>query len=305
MKNIGYCCINLSLNKNLSKKDQITVNRGMIKKTFDSKGISYASELALLNLTDVLKILEWNVRNNIHIYRLSSDLFPWMSHFNFTDLPNFKKIESVLIKIGKLVKSNNIRIGFHPGQFNVLASENDRVVENTISELNKHSEILDYMGLDMNPYYSINIHIGTTKPTLQDAADKFCNNFQYLSESTKKRLTVENDDSVNQFSVNMLHNMIYKKIGIPIIVDSLHYQCHTDNISWSDTLMLGASTWKDIKPLCHHSSSRKLYEDGTSKLAAHADFLHEKFDMCGLDVDIELECKQKDISLFKYRKDFL
>jgi UV DNA damage repair endonuclease len=67
---------------------------------------------------------------------------------------------------------------------------------------------------------------------------------------------------------------------------------------------MAASTWA-TRPLCHHSSSKKLFEDSTSKLEAHADFLYEKFESFDLELDIELECKQKDISLLKYRKDFL
>jgi len=101
----------------------------------------------------------------------------------------------------------------------------------------------------------------------------------------------------------MLYEMVHKVIGIPIVVDSLHYACHTDNMSWEDTLSLGLSTWK-TKPLCHHSSSKKLHEDEKAILSAHADFLYESFDSCGFELDIELECKQKDVALVKYLREF-
>jgi hypothetical protein len=68
-------------------------------------------------------------------------------------------------------------------------------------------------------------------------------------------------------------------------------------------LKLGLSTWT-TKPLCHHSSSKKLHEDEKAILSAHADFLYESFDSCGFELDIELECKQKDLALEKYLKDF-
>lgn len=69
MKNkIGYCCICLGINEGKSKKDLISVNRGMVKKTFDAKGLSYVSELTLLNLQDTLKILDYNIKNNIQVY---------------------------------------------------------------------------------------------------------------------------------------------------------------------------------------------------------------------------------------------
>jgi UV DNA damage endonuclease len=304
MKNIGYCCIPLGCNQGLKKKDHIQVNRSMVRKTFDAKGLPYVSELIILNLKDTLKVLDWNLKNKIYIYRMSSDSFPWMSEYNFESLPNFKVISQLLKSIGDKAKSNCIRLSYHPGPFNVLASETTSVVNKTISELNKHAELMDLMGLEQNTFYPINIHINTTKPTREEAAKRFCEQFQNLSESCKKRLTVENDDSPNQYSVKFLYDNVYKVIGIPIVVDSLHYKCHSDNMGWEDTLRLGISTWK-VKPIVHHSSSAKLHEDPKSKLISHADFLYEKFESFDIEVDIELECKQKDLALFKYRKDYL
>lgn len=301
---IGYCCISIGINEGVKKKEMIIVNRGMIRKTFLEKGLEYVSELVILNLIDTLKVLEYNVRNDIFVYRMSSDSFPWLSDYTITDLPNFDKIEHLLIKIGDYIKENKMRCGFHPGPFNVLASINPLVVEKTIDELNKHSEILDLMGLDNSNYYSINIHINTSQPSREEAANRFCENFQRLSDSCKSRLVVENDDSVNQYSVKMLYEMVYKVIGIPITVDSLHYQCHSDNMSWEDTLRLGTSTWEGVTPLTHHSSSKRTHEDNTSKQIAHADFLYEKFESFDIELDIELECKQKDIALFRYRKEY-
>ena len=301
--NYGYCCISIGVNSDVKKKDEIMVNRGMIKKTFDEKGLSYASELAILNLKDCLKILKYNIRNGIFVYRMSSDMFPWFTHYNFVDLPNFSVIEKLLKEIGNFVLENKIRVGFHPGPFCIISSERQDVVDKSIDELNKHSLILDLMGLPANNYYSINIHLNSTKPTLEASAERFCNNYFFLSQSAKSRLTVENDDKPAQFTVEDLYRLVHCKIGIPIIVDSLHYTCHSGG-SWEDTFILAASTWKNITPLCHHSSSRKLYEDSLSTLQSHSDYLYEKFENFGIDVDVELECKMKDIALLKYRKQF-
>ena len=303
MNRIGYCCIPMGINESLKKKDHILVNRGMIKKTFESKGLKYVSELVLLNLKDTLKVLDYNISKEIYVYRLSSDSFPWLSHYDITLLPDFKVISKLLTDIGNKVKDNDMRVSFHPGPFNVLGSENQSVVEKTIKELNKHAELMDLMELDQTTFYPINIHINTTQPTRELAAERFCKEFENLSESCKKRLVVENDDGQNQYSVKMLYDCVYQVIGIPITVDSLHYQCHPDNMSWEDTLRLGTSTWKEVRPLTHHSSSKKLHEDTTGKLTAHADFLYEKFESFDIEVDIELECKQKDLALFRYRKE--
>jgi UV DNA damage endonuclease len=303
--NIGYCCICLKINEGLKKKDAISVNRGMIKKTFDAKGIAYASELTILNLKDCLKVLKFNLKNDILVYRMSSEMFPWFTHYNLEDLPNWDIIKNLLKQIGDFVLENKMRVGFHPGQFVVLNSENLDVVEKSIDELNKHSQMLDLMGLPANNYYSINIHLNTTKPTLELAAQRFCNSFWLLNETTKKRLTVENDDKGAQYTVQDLYRLVHQQIGIPLIADSLHHACHTGGYSWEDSFKLAVSTWGDIKPLCHHSSSKKLHEDASTTVQTHTDFLYEPFQNFGIDVDIELECKMKDVALFKYRNDYI
>ena len=303
--NIGYCCISLGINEGLKKKDEISVNRGMIKKTFETKGLEYCSELAILNLKDCLKILKYNIKNDIYVYRMSSDMFPWFTHYNLEDLPNWNIIKNLLKDIGDFVLENKMRVGFHPGQFVVLNSENLDVVEKSIDELNKHSQMLDLMGLPATPYYSVNIHLNATKPTLEAAAQRFCNSFWLLNETTKKRLTVENDDKGAQYTVQDLYRLVHKQIGIPIIADSLHFACHTGGFTWEESFKMAVSTWGDVKPLCHHSSSKKLHEDVTTTIQTHTDFLYEKFENFGIDVDIELECKMKDVALFKYKNDYI
>jgi len=304
MKNrIGYCCIPLGINEGLNTKDHIKVNRGMVKRTFQQKGLDYVSELIVLNLKDTLKVLDYNIKNNIQIYRLSSDSFPWLSEYEIKSLPNFKEIERLLILIGNKIKDNDLRCGYHPGPFNVLASENPSVVEKTIDELNKHGEILDIMGLDKSPYYSINIHINTTKPSRELAAKRFCDNFERLSESVKSRLTVENDDKESQYTVKMLYDMVHKTIGIPIVFDQLHHRLGPQDQSIEDALRLALSTWK-VKPLTHMASSIRN-EDPKGLERAHADYIYEEIQTFGLDFDIEIESKAKDLAVIKYRKDFI
>ena len=303
--NVGYCCISMGINEGVKKKDEISVNRGMVKKTFDAKGLPYASELAILNLQDCLKVLKYNLSKDILVYRMSSDMFPWFTHYKLEDLPNFDKIKVLLKQIGDFVLENKMRVGFHPGPFCIISSESQDVVDKSIDELNKHSQMLDLMGLPANNFYSINIHLNSTKPTLEASAERFCNNFPFLSESTKKRLTVENDDKLAQFTVQDLYKLIHCKIGIPVIADSLHFACHTGGYAWEDTFKLAISTWGDTKPLCHHSSSKKLHEDASTTIQTHTDYLYEAFENFGIDVDVELECKMKDVALFRYRKDYL
>ena len=302
MINLGYCCICIGINDGLKKKDHITVNRGMVKKTFQAKGLPYVSELAILNLKDTLKVIDWNIKNKIFVYRLSSDSFPWMTEYKFSELPNFNIIQSLLTQIGNKIKQNNIRVSLHPGPFNVLASENDLVVTKTIDELNKHSEILDLMGLEQSRYYPVNIHINTTKPTCEEAAKRFVERFPLLSESCRNRLTLENDDSPNQYSVKMLYDFVYTKIGVPIVFDQHHFNYGPQDQTMEEALKLAHSTWS-VKPLTHMSSP-KIHEDVKSVATAHADYIYEEIKTFGLDFDCEIEAKAKDMAVLKYRKQF-
>jgi UV DNA damage endonuclease len=292
----------MGVNTGKKKKEFVTVNRGMVRRTFDAKGLPYVSELVIENLKDTLKLLEYNIKNNIYIYRMSSDSFPWMSEYEFSDLPKFPAIHTYLKLIGKKVKDHGIRVSYHPGPFNVLASENPSVVQKTISELNKHAELMDLMELDQTTFYPINIHINTTQPTRELAAERFCKEFENLSESCKKRLVVENDDGANQYSVKMLYDWVYQVIGIPITFDQHHYNYGPQDQTMEEALRLAHSTWK-TRALTHMSSPKTL-EDTSGKNTAHADYIYEEIKTFGLDFDTEIEAKAKDLAVFKYRKQF-
>ena len=302
MNRIGYCCIAIGCNEGKKKKDHITVNRGMVRRTFDAKGLPYVSELIIDNLKDTLDLLKYNIKNDIYVYRLSSDSFPWMSEYRFQDLPNFGYIQSLLVKVGNFIKENGIRVSYHPGPFNVLASENQSVVIKTIDELNKHAELMDLMGLDKTHYYPINIHINTTKPTREEAAQRFVENFELLSDSCKSRLTLENDDSPNQYSVKILHDLVYTKVGIPIVFDQHHFNYGPQDQTMEEALKLAHSTW-NVKPMTHISSPKTL-EDTSDKNTAHADYIYEEIKTYGLEFDTEIEAKAKDLAVIKYRSQF-
>ena len=69
---------------------------------------------------------------------------------------------------------------------------------------------------------------------------------------------------------------------------------------------MAVDSWPDgIRPQCHHSNSRKKYEDQTARVNAHSDWYYEPFDDCGFSVDVVLECKRKELAVFKYIKDFV
>jgi len=294
---LGYCCINLSLS---DKK--ITANRGMIKKTFLEKGEKYCGELAHQNIKDLLKILQWNLENQIFVYRMSSDIFPWMSEYEITSLPNFSEILSSMQKIGEFALENGIRLSMHPGQFDVLCSPNQKVVDKTIKDLNQHSQIMSLMGLPSTYQFPINIHIGGTYGDKESAASRFCENFHRLTDDTKSRLVVENDDKASQYSVTDLFGLVYTKIGTPITFDFHHHRFNTGGLTEEAALRLAYSTWHGHTPLTHYSSCKKTFEDQSVIARSHADYIYEQINNYGHSIDIEIEAKAKDLAVIRYRE---
>jgi UV DNA damage endonuclease len=233
---------------------------------------------------------------------MSSDMFAFMGFYEFKDLPRFDMIKFKLADLGKYIRDNDIRVSFHPGPFDVLASENPAVVDKTIIDLDRHAQIFDMMGLEASTYYPINIHINTTKPSRELASGRFCDNFWLLSDTCRARLTVENDDSQSQYSVKMLYDMVYTKIGIPIVFDQHHFNYGPQDQTMEEALRLAVSTWKTV-PITHMSSSRRT-EDEKAVVTAHADYIYERIETFDLQFDVEIEAKAKDLAVFKYIKDF-
>ena len=299
--NLGYACINMAL-----QKQKVCSNRGMIKRTFQAKGIKYASELALINVKALKKIIEWNNANGIKVYRMTSCLFPWMSEYDIFSLPDIDAIADTMSEAGEIAMSGGQRLSFHPGPFNCLASAKDDVVQKTIAELDAHSTQMDLMGLPESPQAKINIHIGGAYGEHDKALDRFCRNFARLAQNTQARLTVENDDRPSLYSTKMLHDGVFSKIGIPIVFDSHHHELGPQDIDYHDAFYLARSTWPDgIRQQCHHSNSKRHYEDDSVRASAHSDWYYTPFENYGEPVDVVLECKKKEQALFKYQQDFM
>ena len=293
---LGYCCINIQL-----RDRGIMTNRTCRKKTFKEKGLSHISSLALQNVKNLLDIVTWNEMNDIHVYRMSSSLFPWMSEYELSDLPDYNKIKIVLSNIGHIVHQFNQRVSFHPGPFNVLGSPNESVVQKTIKELNQHAEIMDLMGLPKNHRFPINIHCNGTYGDKSATLNRWCNNFLRLSDSARKRLVVENDDKASMYSVKDLYHGIYEKVNVPVTFDYHHHRFNTGGLTEEAAFNLAYSTW-NTKPLFHYSSAKKTFEDSSVKAQAHADYVYEQINDYGKNVDIELEVKAKEKALLTYKE---
>ena len=297
---LGYCCINLNL-----RQKPITVNRTCRKSTFEQKGMAHVSSLALQNIRDLIEIIKWNEQNGFKVYRMSSDMFPWMSEYEFKDLPDYQKISTLLKGAGNLAQKYGQRLSFHPGPFNVLGSPNPVLVKKTIKELNQMAEIMDIMGLPSSYAYPVNIHCNGVYGDKNATMKRWCDAWRKLTKSAQNRLVVENDDKASMYSVKDLYNGIFSEIKVPITFDFHHHRFNTGDLSEEEAFILAKHTWDyhNVKPLFHYSSCRRTFEDPGCKAQAHADFIYEKINDYGHAVDIEVEAKAKEVAVLKYKEE--
>ena len=300
--NLGYACINTQLSE-LPKAKRITTNRSMIRKTFLAHGLPHASALGLANAKDLLKILEWNEEHNIKFFRLSSEFFPWASEYDIESLKDYEKILYWCKKAGDFAREKGHRLTSHPGPFNKLTSPKQHVIQNTITDLEIHGKFFDMLGLPRTPYAKLNIHVGAHYNNKAMALENFCTNFERLSPAVQSRLTVENDDKASLYSTQELYDEVYKRIGIPIVHDQHHHDFCTGGIDNEEATLLAAMTWGNVKPVIHYSQSRAIeHNDTRIRANAHSDSYWEPVNTYGLDLDVMLECKHKEIGLFKMRE---
>jgi UV DNA damage endonuclease len=305
--NMGYACINMQLSypQKYGGKEKgvepITTGRSMIKRTFETKGLDYASELTLKNVKDLNGIISWNILNGYDFYRMSSGLAPWKTEYDWDDLKDIDEIKRWFHSAGTMAKTHGVRLTSHPGPFNVLVSPKEEVVVNCIKDLTIHGDEFDMMGLSRTPYNKINIHLGGAYGDKEASMKRFVKNFPRLPESVSSRLTLENDDKASMYSVKDLYYGIYKKIGIPIVFDYHHHKFCTGGMSEQEALEMALSTWGDIKPVTHYSESRRdEQKDETIRVQAHSDYVYDKIEMYGNDFDIMVEAKAKELAVDKY-----
>ena len=305
---LGYACINMQLSyptKYGKPKGTtpITTGRSMIKRTFESKGVDYASEITLANAKDLHNIMTWNVLNGYNFYRMTSGLAPWKTEYEWNDLKDIKEIKQWLHSAGTMANTHGVRVTSHPGPFNVLVSPNENVVQNTFQDLTMHGEVFDMMGLSRTHYNKINIHCNGVYGDKQSAMDRFCKNFELLPESVKTRLTVENDDKASMYSVKDLM-YIHERIGIPIVFDYHHHKFCTGDLTEQQALELAMSTWPDdITPVVHYSESRSKEQlDESIRPQAHSDLIKELPNTYGNDVDVMVEAKHKELAIQGFMK---
>jgi len=87
---------------------------------------------------------------NLRMVRLSSDILPvytesvWSRYWRLPDVRAY--CEREFRAVGDLARKMGVRLSMHPGQFTVLASVNEGIVERSIEEFEYHADMARWMG---------------------------------------------------------------------------------------------------------------------------------------------------------------
>ncbi len=288
---LGYVAISKSL-------EHVTSSHTLSYTNYEkNKDINKIYDIIYKNLTDLNKILTYNIKNSIHFYRLTSHLIPLADHkdVNF-DYKN--KFSSEFNQLSKLINNNHMRIDLHPNQFAVLNSIKKEVVENTFRILKYQYDLLELLKIKNKV---IILHIGSNTFGKKKSIARFIKNFSLLPNNIKKCIAIENDDKV----FNILDTLeISKKLNIPMVLDYHHHICNHDNINIKEYYQEIFNTWKEINPKIHFSSPKsKLKKD----MRSHHDYINvddfitfiEDIKHLNYDIDVMIEAKEKDEAMFR------
>ena len=301
---LGLCCMNTILR---TQKPPIFASRKMIIRSVKEKGIDTLKEKIIQNLKDVLTLMEWNEKNGIKVFRLSSELFPHKSNPKVENY-DFDFALDLLKQIGEKSKKYNQRLTFHPGQYNVVGTPNEQSFKHTICDLKYHADVLDLMGLNQNSVMVVHGggHYGDKEATLE----RWCKQYKQLPENVKKRLVLENCEKC--FSIEDCIK-VSEKINIPIVFDTHHYSCYCQlhpNETFKEPgyyIPKILESWKkrNIKPKFHVS------EQGSGRTGHHSDYIEvipdylleipEKYNT---EIDIMIEAKAKEQAILKLYKKY-
>lgn len=289
----GLCCISLALKeRGLGMRALTYKNFCALKK---EAALSKLSEICLNNANYVLEAVKFCGQSGIAHFRISSSIFPLLTHpsllLKISDLKDSRHIVSALSRAGELAKAGGISLSFHPSQYVAIASAEAKVREAAARDINLNAEILDLMGAGKNISNPINIHINRS-PKSPDFIRDFESGLSLLSSSSRRRLSIENEDRGFWNTANLLKFL--KPYKIPLSFDIHHERCNPSGLGESELANLCAKTWGRRTPIFHYSESASK-----SKPASHSDFCKQLPPDYGFKYICMIEAKAKDLAIKK------
>jgi UV DNA damage repair endonuclease len=277
-------------------------------------------DLMVRNITAVYKLVEkvGTLDAHLRMVRIGSEVLPvfthrdWIYFWHRSDVVEY--CERNFRAVGDLARLRDVRLSFHPGQFTVLASENDEIVDRSIQEFEYHASMARWMGYGSQfQDFKINVHIsGRRGPAGIKSA------LQRLTPEARNCITIENDE--NTWGIDASLELADH---CALVLDVHHHWLHSGSYiqATDDRIARIVDSWRGVRPVIHYSQSREDYlvdHDSTvlsdfdtllasgykkQKLRAHSDFLwNQAANQYALShwswADIMVEAKAKNLASF-------
>lgn len=287
---LGYACISETLNITSSKTYQYT----QFEKEQDYQKLD---RLIQSNFLSLLELLKYNRKNNIHFFRISSNIIPLATKEEVV-FDYVKPYQKQYQKIAQELQKSKIRVDFHPSEYCVLNSTKQNVIDNSVTLLKYHKTLLDNFKVK-DPI--LVLHIGSSEFGKEKAMTRFVNQFSKLPKDLKDCIAIENDDKT--YTVEDCLNLA-KKIDIPVILDYHHHICNPSSKPLEELLPDIYRTWKNNTPKMHFSSPKSKQK---KEFRSHHDYINsddfllflQLLKQINQDTDIMIEAKKKDEALFR------
>ena len=248
-------------------------------------------DIMVHNIQSYYNLIEYvgSLPNELRMVRLGSDVLPvytqheWSYYWRRHDVVEY--CERHFARVGALAKELDVRLSMHPGQFTVLASnDDDGIVDRSIEEFEYHTDVIRWMGYGKTfQDFKCNVHIsGRQGPTGIKRALK------RLSPEARNTITIENDE--NSWG---LEASIELANDLALVLDIHHHWVKTGEYIEPDDkrIRIIIDSWRGVRPAMHYSISREdvlqghastlrpdyqvLLQQGykKAKLRAHSDFM--------------------------------
>jgi UV DNA damage repair endonuclease len=204
----------------------------------------------------------------LRMVRLTSDMISFYTHDDWKDFWQDsdiqKKLEHWMAPIGETARTNDVRLSFHPGQFTVLASDREEVVNKSIEEFEYHCDMVRWMGYGKSfQDFKVNVHISGRKGP-QGIRDVY----NRLSPEARNTLTLENEE----YTHGLLDCLSLSDL-VPTVLDIHHNWIREgEYIQPTDALVQRViDSWRGVRPTMHYSVSREdiLGEHSATRLPDH------------------------------------
>ncbi len=252
---------------------------------------------------------------DVRMYRLSSDFVPYCTH---PELPQFhgqvRECRAELAELGRRARELGIRLSLHPSQYVLLSALDPAITAKGIADVDAQAELLD--ALEQGPEAVVVLHLGGAYGDKDAALRRFVETYPRLSEAGRRRLVVENDETLYTVQDCL---RVHEATGVPVVFDHQHHLLNPGTLAIGQACRAALATWPaGVTPKVHFSSPKldarmvvrgKREVEAPPLLSQHADYVHP-WEFAGflrevgpLSFDVMLEAKRKDAALLKLRVD--